>query len=503
MKTKKILITSILLMNIFISAVSNCQWVSQNVPLKGGMMISLKFTDLNHGAIGGWFFNSFNEQIQANGYYTNNGGITWNESSIADSIRTLVEIEFISAQTGFAVGAYNPTGTLNKLKNKFPDLLSNNYYNNLGMDIGEPYYKAIVMKTTDGGVSWFPFGAVPDSLSYLLSVEIAGTENVYVSTSRQVGNNFYPGLYKTDINFQQWEKFTLPFDSGEVRKIVCMNNSIIGTGFKDYTDSTSVGIVVRSDDNGSTWSMTEFPAVSYFNDLRFLNENTGFISGIDTGSNLIYNSRIYRTTNKGISWTKLNEDLDSFIVFGLETVQNSGVVYFYANKFTPEGSSAGTFIGRSDNGGNTWTLQPVLNTYSILTNCQALNSNDAFCIGGYSSIGIGKLDIDPIVIKTTNGGSVFISSQSQELPESFSLSQNYPNPFNPVTNLEFGISDLGFVSLKVYDLLGKEVAILVNETLLPGNYKVKFDASNLTSGIYFYELQVNNYREVKKMVLLK
>ena len=114
-------------MNIFISAVSNCQWISQNVPLKGGMMISLKFTDLNHGAIGGWFFNSFNEQIQANGFYTSDGGFTWNESSIADSIRALVEIEFISAQTGFAVGAYNPTGTLNNLKNEFTDLLSNNY----------------------------------------------------------------------------------------------------------------------------------------------------------------------------------------------------------------------------------------------------------------------------------------------------------------------------------------------------------------------------------------
>ena len=62
---------------------------------------------------------------------------------------------------------------------------------------------------------------------------------------------------------------------------------------------------------------------------------------------------------------------------------------------------------------------------------------------------------------------------------------------------------MGFDSLKVYDMLGKEIAVIVNETLLPGNYEVEFNASNLTSGIYFYELQSNNFREVKKMVLLK
>ncbi|HMS34943.1 MAG TPA: hypothetical protein PKC91_12750 [Ignavibacteria bacterium] len=74
MKTIKLLFASVLLMNIFVSEVSNCPWVSQNALLKGGMMISLKFTDINHRAIGGWFFNNFNDQIQANGYYTGGFG---------------------------------------------------------------------------------------------------------------------------------------------------------------------------------------------------------------------------------------------------------------------------------------------------------------------------------------------------------------------------------------------------------------------------------------------
>ena len=83
------------------------------------------------------------------------------------------------------------------------------------------------------------------------------------------------------------------------------------------------------------------------------------------------------------------------------------------------------------------------------------------------------------------------------------LYQNYPNPFNPVTNLEFGISDLGFVSLKVYDALGQEVRTLANEIRSPGNYNVEFDGSDLPSGIYFYKLEAGDFVETKRMILLK
>ena len=83
------------------------------------------------------------------------------------------------------------------------------------------------------------------------------------------------------------------------------------------------------------------------------------------------------------------------------------------------------------------------------------------------------------------------------------MEQNYPNPFNPVTNLEFGISDLGFVSLKVFDILGKEIATLVNEKLNPGNYKVEFDGSGLTSGVYFYRIEAGEFVDTKRMILVK
>lgn len=102
-----------------------------------------------------------------------------------------------------------------------------------------------------------------------------------------------------------------------------------------------------------------------------------------------------------------------------------------------------------------------------------------------------------------NGTTGISSNLNTELPGKYSLSQNYPNPFNPVTNLEFGIPKLGFVSLKIYDVLGKEVATLVNENLSPGTYKYSFNASNLSSGIYFYRIKAGDFVQTRTMMLLK
>ena len=85
----------------------------------------------------------------------------------------------------------------------------------------------------------------------------------------------------------------------------------------------------------------------------------------------------------------------------------------------------------------------------------------------------------------------------------FNLEQNYPNPFNPKTNIGFRIPDFGFVSLKVYDILGNSVATLMNDYVSAGDYKVEFNSSELPSGIYFYQLKSGNYLETKKMVVLK
>jgi hypothetical protein len=95
------------------------------------------------------------------------------------------------------------------------------------------------------------------------------------------------------------------------------------------------------------------------------------------------------------------------------------------------------------------------------------------------------------------------SAENDQTVREFSLEQNYPNPFNPTTNFGFRISDFGFVTLRIYDVLGREVATLVNETRPTGVYTVRWDASSLPSGVYFYQLRTGDFVETKKLVLAK
>lgn len=88
-------------------------------------------------------------------------------------------------------------------------------------------------------------------------------------------------------------------------------------------------------------------------------------------------------------------------------------------------------------------------------------------------------------------------------PDDYSLTQNYPNPFNPSTLIKFSLGKTGFTTLKLYDVLGKEVATLVNGELESGPHEVTFDASNFPSGTYFYTLTSGSYSETRKMMFLK
>ncbi len=95
--------------------------------------------------------------------------------------------------------------------------------------------------------------------------------------------------------------------------------------------------------------------------------------------------------------------------------------------------------------------------------------------------------------------------RKEVIPRAFVLEQNYPNPFNPSTVIGYRVkgSGYGVVTLKVCDILGRDVAVLVNEKKVPGSYEVKFDGSHLSSGVYFYRLNTEQFVETRKMILMK
>jgi hypothetical protein len=114
----------------------------------------------------------------------------------------------------------------------------------------------------------------------------------------------------------------------------------------------------------------------------------------------------------------------------------------------------------------------------------------------------GKDDVVGAAIQWINN-STSADDNNNEIILEYSLGNNYPNPFNPTTTISYQIPKLSFVTLQIYDVLGNEISTLVSEKKPAGNYEVGFDATGLTSGIYFYTLLAGNYYETKKMIFLK
>jgi hypothetical protein len=151
--------------------------------------------------------------------------------------------------------------------------------------------------------------------------------------------------------------------------------------------------------------------------------------------------------------------------------------------------SMGTTLYKRNSYTSTGTLPPVVAIYKV-----GSSKYSAFAYAGsgpnnvyYNQESLPAVGIEP-------AGTV---------PYKYALNQNYPNPFNPVTRITFDIPENVFVSLKVYDILGREVSNLVNENMQPGSYNITFDGANLISGVYFYKITAGKYSDVRKMMLIK
>ncbi|MDQ7816896.1 MAG: two-component regulator propeller domain-containing protein [Melioribacteraceae bacterium] len=223
------------------------------------------------------------------------------------------------------------------------------------------------------------------------------------------------------------------------------------------------------------------------------------------------------------------------------TSSNSPLPDNYIYDITSEGNTVwiGSDGGLTKYDGTNWTTFNTSNS-GLPENkvmCIAINSNGEKWIGTRNS-GLAKFDgsnwvvfnqsnsiltdlwIEAITFDSkgntwigTMGGGIAVYNESGivsvpnvktlNLPADFKLYQNYPNPFNPSTTISFSLPWSQFITLKIYDILGIEISTLVNEEKQPGNYKIKFDGSNLSSGIYYYQISAGQFVETKKFVLLK
>src|SRR5690606_19156836 len=233
----------------------------------------------------------------------------------------------------------------------------------------------------------------------------------------------------------------------------------------------SGGRIQRTTNGGADWfdAPSPYKFEDYW-DMDFAG-NTGYIVGS--------NGVLIKSTNAGISWSPKTSDIG---------VQLNGVAAINSSHAVAVGN-AGTII-LSSNGGDSWHFQtnPAFNItlYGVDFNGQGIGT----AIGGSG-----------MILRTSN--AVGVEPISSNVPDRFTLGQNYPNPFNPSTKIQFNIPKASFVSMKIYDMLGREVENLVNEQLSPGSYEVEWNAKSLQSGVYFYKLSADGFTEVRKMTLVK
>ncbi|MFA8344463.1 MAG: T9SS type A sorting domain-containing protein, partial [Rhodothermaceae bacterium] len=144
----------------------------------------------------------------------------------------------------------------------------------------------------------------------------------------------------------------------------------------------------------------------------------------------------------------------------------------------------------SDYGVN-WKVDSTMTDVNSISQLQITSDNRIFA-GHYK----GKISANKMLLTS-------IDDKINNIITGYSINQNYPNPFNPTTTIEYIIPEESFVTLTVYNVLGKKVATLVNKIQKSGNYKINFDAANLASGVYFYKIKAGSYSDTKRMLLIK
>jgi hypothetical protein len=234
--------------------------------------------------------------------------------------------------------------------------------------------------------------------------------------------------------------------------------------------------VASTSDSGKSWSVSTFTDTLAFNGVTFADSLVGVMVG--------RYGRVYRTTNGGGLWA----------IQSIPTRSHLNAVAFHGRDSGWIAGDNGTVL-RTTNGGNTW-VGTVSGTMANLRAIAPTEGQVQWITGS-----AGALLRSPVT--TTGTGSDALAGS----PSVLSLAQNYPNPFNPSTTIGYTLPSRlradGMVDLRVYDILGREVALLVHQLQAPGDHTVQFSAAGLASGMYIYRLSIDGTATAHSMMVLK
>ena len=382
----------------------------------------------------------------------------------------LKSISFSSNDNGWLCGLngslFNTTDGGNTWKSK--DLFNIDFYS--VSTFGENYIFAgggsgEFIKSTDMGETW-----IVKNIQQPINFDFENHKIQFFSPNYGYSGVTDNQLLKTTDGGETWNQvldFINDYQFVDSLHGWALNIPVIIDIWKKISDVSQLMITT---DGGDSWENVEVEA--YIDKIFFLNQEIGWLSD---GYNLL------KTIDGGHNWEIINTDATRVISEIYFLNENEGYLVGLDND-----NSLNT-IYKTNDSGSTFTKIKTLTEIKYLTS----NGKDIIGIGSKGQI---------IKIDRT---STDVHENQLFKPKSFYLSQNYPNPFNPITTINYKLPKDGKVTLKVYDILGKEIFTLVSGNKNAGSYQVNFDAHNLASGVYYYQLKVGEYLETKKMVVLK
>jgi photosystem II stability/assembly factor-like uncharacterized protein len=416
---------------------------------------SVKFADANTVYIGG---------KSGRILKSTDAGLTWNDISKRITSGTLKGVSFANNNVGFISGT---SGFIAKTTNEGLTYIqqtsgvTTEFGNVKAVTPNVAYiagYNGVILATTNGGTNWISQTSSAGT-NDLLGIDFLNTTTGFIGGEGGV-------VLKTTNGGTNWVALTPP-EAGFLTWNMDFLNENTG-----YVCGSLNGKVYKTTNSGQSWiqQLNDGSMIGMFA-ISFANEQTGYATGSA--------GKMYSTTNGGVNWTN-SANLGQSI-WGMD----------FANALTGIAVGGGGYTFMTTDGGVTWNAPPR-RTFNQLN---AVHFNDdgnlAWTVGNLGLL----LEYDnPLVSVTQTGINV---------PDKFILTQNYPNPFNPSTVINYQLPVSGFVTLRVYDMMGREVYELVNADQQAGSYSVSFNAAKLSSGVYYYKIQAGEFIETKKMLLVK
>ncbi len=372
-----------------------------------------------------------------------------------------------------------------------------------------------IFRSRDGGSSWIPVNNGLDS-AFIESIQTFG--GLTVSSIASFGNTLLAGtlagIYRSTDEGASWTDVNNDWTRQQVWSFTNSDSAVFAGG--------SVFLVFSSTDDGITWNS---------GDRSF---SSGSVMALTSGNGKLFAAVMeggaYRSTDNGTSWTKIYSPGQSDYAYSIT----------YVSPYLLLGTGAHGLLRSSDDG-NTWLgrargLPADCDIYDFVVAGSSVFAGTRGGVFLSTDFGLNWINVSSKELNTairslaifgsdlvagTEGAGVIwkrpvsemiaMSNVSERLLTfDFKLEQNYPNPFNSTTIIKYSIPKESVITLKIYNILGKEITTLVNERKSPGNYVVDFNASNLPSSVYFYRLQAipegkqtGSFVSTKKFVLLK